>query len=142
MATAAARVEALWKEENSSLTSSKQFGRRRQNKMSFMGTGRYANEQWVTMHPDLRPCVMTKNGTDLVWQQAPVKPVYEAIAKKTYPNLPKEESARRREFALLPGKLFYWNILYDGARPPYDSWYWEYFPDGAYFRDEVNFTLS
>uniref|UniRef100_A0A7S3L046 Uncharacterized protein n=1 Tax=Amphora coffeiformis TaxID=265554 RepID=A0A7S3L046_9STRA len=41
---------------------------------------------------------------------------------------------RRREITLLPGLFQYWDHLYNGSRPADNSWFWDYYPDGDYFR--------
>lgn len=42
---------------------------------------------------------------------------------------------RRKEITLLPGLFQYWDSLYNGSRPSNNSWFWDYYPDGDYFRN-------
>jgi len=139
MAKAAQKAQELWRDPNAYFSTQVKYGRKTLQE-SFMGIGRYANEHWITSHPDLVPCEVDENG---IWTKAPTIPVFENIAKILRKNLdPKREDLNRAEYVLLPGKMFMWNSLYNGARPSNNSWFWEYYPDGKYFRDESNFTLK
>ena len=146
MSQAADRARLLWRDPAMNFTSQIWYGRQDLSE-SFMGTNRYANEHWITSHPDLKPCVVRRNhskpnNTAWAWSPAPILPLNESIKSILRRQLSHENiHQRRKEYILLPGKLFLWNRLYEGARPPVDSWFWSYFPDGSYFRDQANFTL-
>jgi hypothetical protein len=53
------------------------------------------------------------------------------------PGLVQNETARKREYFLLEGHLVKWKALYDKF-PPDDSWAWEHYFDGDYWKEQVH----
>jgi hypothetical protein len=52
------------------------------------------------------------------------------------PLLLKNETARKKEYFLLPGHVVKWKALH-GKMPPDDSWAWEHYFDGEYWEARV-----
>jgi hypothetical protein len=118
------------------------------------GIDRFASEHWVGSHPDLIPCDVSPSTTGFghwisgggpaqgkqaafEFGMAPRRdgsPVGEEV--KTRPVILKNKEWRKKEFFLLPGRLFKWMRLYQKA-PPKDSWIWKWYPDGEYWKDTV-----
>jgi hypothetical protein len=48
------------------------------------------------------------------------------------------ETLREREFFLLPGLILKWQTLYNGTYPSPSSWVWDFFPDGADWREKLD----
>jgi hypothetical protein len=47
------------------------------------------------------------------------------------------ETLRMREFFLLPGLILKYHILYNGTYPSNSSWVWNFYPDGAEWRERL-----
>jgi hypothetical protein len=47
------------------------------------------------------------------------------------------KTLRMREFFLLPGLILKWHILYNDTYPPPSSWVWDFYPDGAEWRERL-----
>lgn len=125
-----------------------------------LGLERYANEHWIGTHPDLIPCDMSNrkgnhdlwasgervmNANELQWSMSPRHAMmgdpsadedyWIALSREKELKLPilKDEVARRKEYFLLPGYLHKWISLYQQV-PSQDSWVWQWFPDGEYWK--------
>lgn len=110
---------------------------------------RYIWEMWPVSHPDLRPC-------DLSWTPAlshwfmqknwPMGFVESAAPRHSWsdPNWhvpypagePLSEDWSMRDYFLLGGHLVRWYTTY-GKAPPADSWVWNWYPDGAKWKQAV-----
>jgi hypothetical protein len=74
-----------------------------------------------------------------------VEDAFETCRKKTTRSLfgdritavRKKSQTRIREFFLLPGHLLKWLSIY-GEAPSTDSWVWDHFPDGEFWKDAVD----
>lgn len=118
----------------------------------FFGLDRYAGEQWIGSHPQLRPCDCDATGDldryinqpssldDLSWA---VGPRHEGFASGKWDINPRvmqkaknDRSLRDRQFYLLPGHLLRWLHFYQEV-PPADSWVWQWFPDGPTWQEHV-----
>lgn len=111
------------------------------------GINRYAMEHWHGSHPSLDiTCDVSNHSTNEYWKNtraADRKPDdwrFDRFPRRPSPGLPLElfqnESKRRKEYFLLPGHLFKWYQLY-GELPPLNSWIWSWYPDGAFWKDQV-----
>ena len=95
----------------------------------FLGLNRYAAEQWIGSHPSFDPCSKGKK--------------FRPFRKDGWNEMKNDESARRREYFLLPGLLWKYSTVYnDTAFPPDDSWIWGTFPDGKDYRDAIHSLQS
>jgi hypothetical protein len=118
-----------------------------------LGNGRYAAEFWVGSHPALRPCDMSQESRLRSWfsnEEPPNDFVFASGARHLLetasrhqlrqifmPGLVRNETARKREYFLLAGHLVKWKALY-GKFPPDDSWAWEHYFDGDYWKEQVH----
>jgi len=125
------------------------------DRIDYWGLKRYATEHWIASHPDLVPCDVAPlkyrrkqairdndidDDLDLTLSMAP-RPSEEVpvgvVLNSTAKTLVLSNSGlRRREYQFLAGHLLKWYHLY-GKAPPADSWVWNWFPEGALWRDGV-----
>jgi hypothetical protein len=113
------------------------------------GTGRFSYEQWISSHPDIRPCDLSENGNAYAWvlpghrnqtQSWSLAPRYSIDSVKFRPlNRPlrlavlNDRFLRATNYYLLAGQLFRWSLLYNQVPSP-SSWAWNWFPDGWWWR--------
>jgi hypothetical protein len=118
-----------------------------------LGRGRYASEHWLASHPSVLPCDASANPNISYWMtgdRSPDEFVFDmaprfTIEKDWYfyqygPNGPatlNDTALRMRDYALLPGQIMKWYVLYNEV-PPDDSWIWRWFPDGPTWRLATN----
>lgn len=111
------------------------------------GINRYAMEHWHGSHPSLETiCDLSNHSTNEYWKitratdRKPEDWCFDRFPRRPTPGLPLElfqnESKRIREYFLLPGHLLKWYQLY-GELPQIDSWVWSWYPDGAFWKDQV-----
>ena len=120
------------------------------------GSGRFAMEHWHGSHPSLQKVcdvsthykieywlgVDPQNVKPEDWHLAyfPRHPITADWSHSNAAKLPKilnDESARLREYFLLPGLLTKWYELY-GEAPPQSSWVWSWYPDGQFWWRHVS----
>lgn len=121
-----------------------------------MGTDRYADEHWIGSHPSIIPCDIngasvcdnknTKNKKKSNQQQnvsrgmamAPrcnfMSSDWHGLDAELRNSTLKNENIRKRDYFLLAGFLFKWIYLYNET-PPMDSWVYDWFPDGPYWKN-------
>ena len=76
------------------------------------------------------------------WSMAPRKGIFNAtwyrLDQDLLAKILANETLRKTEYFLLGGHLWKWSMLYgDDPKPAYDSWIWDWFPDGKQWRDHV-----
>lgn len=117
----------------------------------FFGLGRYADEFWIGSHPDVQPChldacgdlfkcYLQKRGSEeslrlTVGPQAG-PPLAQESYFETIGDLRNDTQRSRREYYLLPGLLLKW-LTITGKGPPPESWVWSYFPDGEFWKGQL-----
>jgi hypothetical protein len=115
------------------------------------GLDRYTAEHWVASHPAVRPCDMDPSGdlNKVHAQKMTHRGFQFGMAPRSTPRkwftgrlrdrikIERDIRLRRREYFLLPGLLFKWLHLY-GEAPSKDSWAWQWFPDGDYWKEMVD----
>lgn len=126
-----------------------------------MGRTRFAAEHWLGSHPALQtPCDLSAHITANLsaWLHphethlmasanfslgtSPTFAIHHAhwdffrYGKRGHVVLD-TPALRLRDWFLLPGQLFKFATLYDGAVPPDHSWMWQWFPDAAVWRDKI-----
>ena len=117
------------------------------------GLDRFSDEHWIASHPDVLPCDGDPTGLVLMYhihkmklssmrlaraprhRGPPLQPV-DTLGKLTQTRATRREY-RLREYPYLAGHLIKWFELY-GQGPPPDSWAWTWFPDGAFWREQVS----
>lgn len=126
--------------------------------MLIHGVGRFADEEWVSQHPNVRPCDCS-NGwdvfyegrqrpgmmdpADFVIQPAPVaeEPSNGYRRRASYLNgkkkLYNDTEGQVREYFFLAGHILNWWVLYNQT-PPADSWVWDWYPHGRFWRSLVD----
>ena len=131
--------------------SSRMFPRKKDS-TDLYGLDRFADEHWVGSHPAVVPCDLAGDvDLALLWSSgqeerklshlsmAPQAAVdakwWGSDPRKTRSILGKEKE-RIREYYFLGGRLFLWLGLYDQV-PPESSWVWNWFPDGARWRNII-----
>jgi hypothetical protein len=124
-----------------------------------IGWDRYGLEHWIASHPSLQACDLSPAPNIKAWHLLfPTVLDYMAYDMKQFQwslaprykyddmefhihnrvermALLSNEAQRRKEWFLLPGILFRHFHLY-GHVPPHDSWYWDWYPDGDYWRTQ------
>jgi hypothetical protein len=122
-------------------------------------------EQWITSHPSLVPCDLSKttdvqgwleekkNASDYQWSLAPRHGLMKekgnrsaAVAAKAgnwfqlnnnkTVEMMNRDDVRLRDYFLMAGNLVKWFGLYN-TTPPANSWVWSWFPDNTTWRDAV-----
>ena len=125
-----------------------------------MGRTRFAAEHWLGSHPALHsPCDLSAHQTanlsawlhpfesglsaaNFTLGTSPTFTIdhahwdYFRYGKRghTVLNTP---ALRLRDWFLLPGQLFKFATLYDGAVPDADSWMWTWFPDAKVWQEKI-----
>ena len=119
---------------------------------------RFAAEHWIGAHPSLQPCDLSEQADISMWYlqrnrsslhdfsfaMAPRKPLRAPLKfwplmrdmKRHKVKVLNDPVARIKEYFLLPGYIFKWVTLYQEL-PSRSSWVWDWFPDGALWRDCV-----
>lgn len=118
------------------------------------GVERYAMEHWHGSHPSVRVCDVSVSPMIEYWQGIRAMdrkegdwelahfPRHSVAADWSFGGSSKltemmnNESARLREYFLLPGQLLRWLELY-GEVPPQSSWVWSWYPDGEFWYNQV-----
>jgi hypothetical protein len=111
------------------------------------GTKRYAMEHWHGSHPSIQKiCDVSNHPTNKYWKsiraedRTPEDWQLAQFPRRPQPGLPVDvannESKRKREYFLLAGQLMKWYQLY-GEAPPMDSWVWSWYPDGPFWKEQV-----
>jgi hypothetical protein len=109
---------------------------------SALGEGRFAAEQFVGNHPRLIPCSFTKpeDAIGSFWEVDPPgrfeSHLIRAVGPKFIKHTLKVKSDRLKEWYLLPGILWRYNVIYNEP-PPFDSWIWRHYPDGESWKQAV-----
>ena len=107
-----------------------------------LGVNGYAMEHWIASSPDVRPCDLSPSHDMKAWFRDPPTASFQFQMQPRFPSrlkqpeLRKNRSLRLKEYFLLSGFLFKWFKLYHRAPPP-DSWIWDWYPDGADWKDAV-----
>jgi len=95
------------------------------NRPSWVGTGRYAMEQWAFSHPSVRPCDTSIKSFSYMNPRHPAG--YDAPKRKM---APRQNSTDLRlsvhPFFRLEGLLYKYTSLY-GTMPPNNSWVYNFF---------------
>lgn len=119
--------------------------------------GRYADEHWLTQHPDIRPCDCSngwdiKHGfltkrmigpADFVLRRAPTveQPPNVWHRRRNFidaKRLIRNNTDRQlREYFFLAGHIESWLALYNNT-PPADSWVWKWYPHGNFWRSQID----
>jgi hypothetical protein len=124
-----------------------------------MGRDRYESEHWLAGHPSIRPCEVATHAhmrhwspesgslrdfgpnstTRHEWSLAPHFPFghrnwWNEAIHNSYFQRPSE--TRMCDYFLLRGYLYKWMTYYN-ATARNDSWVWNWFPDGDYWRTMV-----
>jgi hypothetical protein len=115
----------------------------------YHGLHRYADEHWVGSHPAVVPCdVAGSVELTLLWgsehtssnfamaPQAAVDGKWINGPSKNTQAILKNERDRIKEYYFLGGRLFLWLGLYNQV-PPESSWVWNWFPDGARWKNTI-----
>jgi hypothetical protein len=120
-----------------------------------LGLGRYANEAWIGSHPDVIPCDVSSATSFSLYKTDANNmippPQFGMLPKRTFDEIVQcdeigirerkhhvmhNETLRKRDFFLLPGLLFKSAFLYQSL-PTNTSWVFDQYPDGPYWRHEV-----
>jgi hypothetical protein len=129
-----------------------------------LGRNRFESEHWLAGHPSVRPCDLAthasinhwhpydgalwdfgpKSATRFEWALAPRFPysnpdwVYADWYKKDVIAGPTQRAPDKRkcDYFLLRGFLYRWMTYYN-ATARSDSWVWNWFPDGDFWRNLV-----
>jgi len=111
-----------------------------QNRDSWLGIDRYAQEHWAYSHPSINPCdLLPRPRPHYELGESGVIPLYLKMAPRypmgyRDPRMEKKSDAsevieKYSSYYLLEGNLFRWKELYNQL-PPKDSWVWLWYPDG------------
>lgn len=126
----------------------------------YLGTDRFANEAWIGSHPTGRFCDMSQSTTKLYQfikrkgkieddlhaakvDHAPRTPMltgnWYQLTKKLLPTTVDEDAAASQpiEYFLLGGLLYRVFKVY-ASFPPGNSWLWDWFPNGAIWKEKVD----
>jgi hypothetical protein len=113
------------------------------------GLNRFADEHWVGSHPAVVPCDVT-GGIDLalLWgsqqtrsnfdmaPRAAVDARWFTVSRTNTRSILTNEKDRIQEYYFLGGRLFLWLGLYNQVAPE-SSWVWNWFPDGARWKNTI-----
>lgn len=117
----------------------------------YTGRDRYEAEHWIGSHPDIRPCDVSQSASldywlesDRDYQEFLVSPAprHNLTAEwkwhqyASHPEILTNSTQRKRDFFLLRGILYRYFALYR-VLPKENSWIWNWFPDGDYWRRAV-----
>jgi len=118
----------------------------------YYGIDRFAMDYWIASHPYVVPCDVSPLPDVKAWnQQNATKVEFEyAMYPRHDINAPwahvtathleravRYHRQRLKEYFLIPGYLYRWALLYNGERPPSDSWFWNWYPDGSLWREKA-----
>lgn len=106
-----------------------------------LGMRQHWVEHWIGSHPDFQPCDTspTTGSTTGTWNFFWAKAPRGSSAPNQLMSPEKEKQVLQtpdvvlREYYFLAGKIYCWYKLYDKA-PSWDSWVWEYYPQGEMWR--------
>ena len=117
---------------------------------SVVGDGRFSMEHWIASHPRMtKPCDVSETANVRYWLRprsddllnvslAPRHdiwaPYYKIQVGKRKSVVMPDKSKRIREYFLLAGNLLKSILIYNEL-PPWDSWVWTWFPDGAEWKE-------
>lgn len=137
-------AQLLWLRHRGALAS-----RYFEDRLDRFGLDRYGMEHWIGSHPHIKPCDMAPsnlldflrgkaNESAYAWGMGPRQeyPPCDTPPDSVLTLLQSSPSASRSELFYLPGRLRMWYSLYQTLPAP-DSWVWFGFPDGSYWRDQV-----
>ena len=127
-----------------------------------LGAGRWSKEAWIASHPNLRPCDLAGNITQLFLKVSPDMALQHIRQSKVLPApriaahegdwyrrslkalqraTSRQAGQRPHEYFLLPGQLYRYYKLY-GQFPPDESWVWQWYPHGKQWREKVQRVLN
>eukprot|EP00977_Amphora_coffeiformis_P016990 scaffold5383_cov222-Amphora_coffeaeformis.AAC.31 len=120
------------------------------------GRSRYGDEQWVSSHPDFKPCDVSSTPDLRYWKASPRSVSdfdWHAVPRRSLLDRhwqiqprPNQETLQNRtkrltDYHLIPGLLVRWWGLYNSF-PSSASWVWRHLPDGDYWRSRMEQTLA
>ena len=123
-----------------------------------LGVDRFANEHWVTSHPDTKPydlfgetSTLFPYLTEKERREAGARQLQAMVAPRIplskgdwirfdiqrFRELVAQDGIRPHDYFLLPGIVFRFYKIY-GSFPQSDSWIWKYYPHGKEWREKVD----
>jgi hypothetical protein len=110
------------------------------------GIGRFAMENWIGSHPEIRPCDLSvakrighwqndrRDLAEFEWSMFPRRNIssgWDYVSQDKLSAVLADTQKRTKAYYLLPGLLSIWQTLYTEAQalPAADSWIWSFYPD-------------